>query len=320
MPARRDEIALDEPEVGAAHEHGRETRVVVGGLEACGALVEQRVRAGEVAERARDAGLVRERVADRRLARDLDERLQRVLEEELQAGPAFGRPLRISAMLSGEGIVSAQPSRARKSVDALGQQAVGAREVAEHPLGDAERVDAERLRGCEALRAGECERALEPRNGDVRLVLRHAELADELERTPLRTPIADLDGDGVALLGERHAVREGAAPEVDRRRGEQRLRAQRRPLRRRLETLREAPLRFFELDPAQPEGRQRDAETERVARLAREQRVECDAQVRRLALEPRRVPLALGERERPARVTRRRAPSSRRRRRAAARA
>src|SRR5206468_10152976 len=148
----------------------------------------------------------------------------------------------------------------------------------------AEGMDAERFGGCEALGARERERSLEPRDGDIRLVLRHAELADELKRAPLRTFVLDLHGERVALLGERHAVRERSAPEVDRRCPQQRLRAQSAPLRRRLEALREAAFRFFELEPAQPEGRQCDAETERVPRLAREERVECDAEVRRLAL------------------------------------
>ena len=46
------------------------------------ALVEQRARPGEVAAKPGDPGLVRERVADRGVARDLDERLERVLEDE----------------------------------------------------------------------------------------------------------------------------------------------------------------------------------------------------------------------------------------------
>ena len=70
--ARRDQIADDEPEVGAAHEDGGQSRLVVVGAEACGALVEQRVRPREVAAGTCDACLVRERVADRRVARDLD--------------------------------------------------------------------------------------------------------------------------------------------------------------------------------------------------------------------------------------------------------
>src|SRR5439155_25052779 len=113
--------------------------------------------------------------------------LQRVLEDELQAGAGVGAAAPdLGDAERGRDRVRASLERA-ESFDALRQQAVGAREVAEHPLGDAEGMDAERFGGCEALGARERERSLEPRDGDIRLVLRHAELADELKRAPLRT-------------------------------------------------------------------------------------------------------------------------------------
>src|SRR4051812_33438198 len=68
------QVAFDQPEVGPADEDGGQARLVLVGLEPCGALVEQRVRLREVAAGTCDACLVRERVADRRFARDLDER------------------------------------------------------------------------------------------------------------------------------------------------------------------------------------------------------------------------------------------------------
>ena len=68
-------------------------------------------------------------------------------------------------------------------------------------MGDAERVDADRLRGGEALAPRELERALEPRHRDVGRVAGDAELSQELERPPLGVRIADLGCDGVALLG-----------------------------------------------------------------------------------------------------------------------
>ena len=114
--------------------------------------------------------------------------------------------------------------------------------------------------------------------------------------------VAELRRDQAALLGARDSARKRPAAEVDRRRGEQRLGAKSRALRRSLERGGEAAVRLLELDAAQPERRERDAEPERVARLAREQRAERGAQVRRLAIEPRRVALALGELERPGRV------------------
>jgi hypothetical protein len=99
--------------------------------------------------------------------------------------------------------------------------------------------------------------------------------------------IADLERDGIALFRERHSARERAAPEVDRRRSEQRLGLQQRALRCGLERGREAALRLLELDPAQPERRQRDAEPERGFGLALEQGVERRTQVCGLAVELR---------------------------------
>ncbi len=180
--------------------------------------------------------------------------------------------------------------------------ALGALDVAADEPGDAERVDADRLRRAEPLAAGELEAAFEPEVSGAGVVHRHSELAEELHRPPLRVRVVELGGDQPALLGARDSARKRAAAHVDRRRGEQRLGAQGGALRRCLERGGEAAVRLFELDAAQPERRERDAEPERVARLACEQRTECGAQVRRLGIEPLRVALALGELERPGRM------------------
>src|SRR6185369_6086916 len=75
------DAAVGEVEVAAPREHHGPTLLVAGGLEARRALLEQVARASEVPLRPRDAGLVGEGVADGRLAGDLGERLQRVLED-----------------------------------------------------------------------------------------------------------------------------------------------------------------------------------------------------------------------------------------------
>ena len=136
----------------------------------------------------------------------------------------------------------------------------------------------------------------------ARPVHRDLEIAEKLHGPPLGVSVAELGGDQAALLGARDPARKRPAAHVDRRRGEQRFSAEGGALRRRLERRGEAAVRLLELDAAQPERRERDAEPERVARLPGEQRGERRAQVRRLGIEPLRVPLTLRELERPHRV------------------
>src|SRR4051794_17049789 len=69
LPVRRRYVSFDEGDIRASHEHGREAYVVFRCLEARTAFVEQRVCPQKVAEPTRDSGLVRQRVADGRLAR-----------------------------------------------------------------------------------------------------------------------------------------------------------------------------------------------------------------------------------------------------------
>ena len=64
----------------------------------------------------RDPSLVREDVADGGVAGDLDKGLQRVLEHDPQPGRPPGRLIRISAMLTGEGIRSGEPASAANSL------------------------------------------------------------------------------------------------------------------------------------------------------------------------------------------------------------
>src|SRR5262249_54991316 len=96
----------------------------------------------------------------------------------------------------------------------------------------------------------ELESALEPRRRDAGLVACDAELSQGLERPPLGARIADLGGDGVALLGVREPTRDCAAAHVDRRGGEERLRPKGRALRGGGGGLVEPPLRLVEVDPA----------------------------------------------------------------------
>ena len=173
-----------------------------------------------------------------------------------------------------------------------GDELVGARRDRRRSTRDAERVDADRLGRGEPLAARELERPLEPGHRDLDRVARDAELAEELQRAPLerarlRSPRRRRGSRSASAMpgGER------AAAELDRRGGEQRLGAERRPLGTCFERRGEAPLRLVELDPAQPERQQGDAEPQRIVRLAREQDVERGAQVRRLAVEPRRAAL-----------------------------
>src|SRR5581483_8890505 len=95
-----------------------------------------------------------------------------------------------------------------EEVDALVEELLRAGEVADDPVGDADRVDADRLRGGEALPPCELERLLERGHRDVGVVRRDAELAAELERAPRRAGVADLGGDRVALLGVRDPAAE----------------------------------------------------------------------------------------------------------------
>ena len=90
--ACRDRITLIELEVGTSHEHRRRPKLVIGGRESCGTLVEQLRALAEVAARADDSGLVRQGVADRGVAGELHERLQRVLEDDAQSRHASGLP------------------------------------------------------------------------------------------------------------------------------------------------------------------------------------------------------------------------------------
>ena len=103
-------------------------------------------------------------------------------------------------MLTGDGIRSGEPASAPKRSMLSRQELLGAGQIAEDPVRDAERVDADRLTGSEALTSCELERALEPRHRDVGRVARDAELSQELERSPLGVRVADLGCDGVALL------------------------------------------------------------------------------------------------------------------------
>src|SRR6266545_3694266 len=101
-------------------------------------------------------------------------------------------------------------------------------------------------------------------------------------------------------LCQRHAVRQHAAAEVDRRGGEQSLGPKSRARGSRGESLLEAPIRFAQVDPPHPERPENDTEAQRVARLAVEEGVERRAQIRRVPVEPRCVALSLRQRKRPA--------------------
>ena len=59
---------------------------------------------------------------------------------------------------------------------------------------DAERVHAGRFRGSERFPPGNLERPLEPLDRDLDVVVRQAQLAQELKRPPLGARVADLDG------------------------------------------------------------------------------------------------------------------------------
>ncbi len=127
-------------------------------------------------------------------------------------------------MLTGDVIRSGEPASARKSSMLWATSSSARARSPQDPVGDAERVDADRLRGGEALAPRELERALEPRHRDVGRVAGDAELPEELERPPLGARDRR-SRDATAWLSSAYgeAAGERAAAEVDRRRGEQRL-------------------------------------------------------------------------------------------------
>src|SRR5262249_19683173 len=89
-PAGRRKRALGQLEVRAPDEHRRLARLVTAFLEPGGALLEQGARSRGVAACAHDSSLVGEDVADGGVAGDLEERLQGVLEDDMQPRPASG--------------------------------------------------------------------------------------------------------------------------------------------------------------------------------------------------------------------------------------
>ena len=131
------------------------------------------------------------------------------------------------------------------------------------------------------------------------LLVRDPELPEELHRPPLRPRVTDLHRDCVALLRPLRATREGAGPEIQRRGGEERIGAQQSAVRSRCQRRREASLRLLEVDAAEPERPESDAEPQCIARLPGEQRVVRRTKVRCFAIEPRRITPFLGKRKRP---------------------
>ena len=163
---------------------------------------------GDVTANARDAGLVRQRVAHRRGAGDLDEGLQRVFEQVPQARSApSGWLMPDLRDVQRRGNRVGRSLERAERLDALRDELVGARQVAGDPARDAERVDADRLAGGKSLPARKLECTLEPGHRDLGRVACDPELPEELQRAPFVMRVSDLRGDGMALLGERHAGR-----------------------------------------------------------------------------------------------------------------
>ena len=87
-----------------------------------------------------------------------------------------------------------------QDLDAPADMLLGCLEVVEHPAGHAEGVDADRLPAGEPLATGELEPLLDPRHRHAGCVGGDPELAQPLERAPLRARVPEPGGEPVGLL------------------------------------------------------------------------------------------------------------------------
>ena len=167
---------------------GRQPRVVAGSREARGALVEQRARPCECRRargRSRPGSRARSSTA---ASHEISTNGCSVSSKTCRsAGPASGQARPDLGDVERRGDPSRRAARARGTRSMLSARSRSAlAQVAAHPARDAERVDADRLGGGEALAPRELERPLEPRHARRRpSSLAIAELAEELQRPPL---------------------------------------------------------------------------------------------------------------------------------------
>ena len=215
-------------------------------------------------------------------------------------------------MLSGEGTRSwdgDEPEQIAAPCEAL----LGAAGLAEKQLRGTDRVDAERLGAGRPVLGGELERPARPgrarprrrprrrrcpraagaratRSGDRRRDTAISRLSSTRALSESVRPLRKSIADAASSASARSAVGSGEPAE---RRGE-------------------APLGLDQVDPPQPERRERSAQAQGAVGVAGEKGVERRAHVRRLAVEELRVDRRLGKRQRPVRHVAPRAPASRR--------
>ena len=175
-------------------------------------------------------------------------------------------------------------------------------EVSQSPMGDAERIHAQCGRCGKAFSPREVQRLSEALDGGGGIVPRDRDAADEVECKPVRPLIADLLRDRLALDRGGLGTVEPCGPQVEGRGGQQGRGACLGSLGDGGEGLLQPPVALLEVDPAQPERPEGDAEAQCLRLVDREERVERGLEVRRLAVEPRVVALPLGEIESPVRV------------------
>ena len=298
---RRVEVSLGELQIGAAHQHGGEATVFVGGRLG---LVGELARPCELSANPGDACLVHENVAHRRPPRQLLERLEGLLEEEPRADrPPEAGPAELGDVeRRGNSLVGGdEPEQIAAPCEALLCQAG----LAEKELSGTFRVDAERLGPGRPVLGGELERPARPRQRGRAVVPGDGYVREALEPMPFDQAIADRDRDLEAFFDPGVQRIRQAAAQVDRRRRKQCLGAKRGRLRRARQGRGEAPLGLDQVDAPQPERCERSAQAQGAAGVAGEKGVERRAHVRRLAVEELRVGRRLGKGQRPVGVPRR---------------
>jgi hypothetical protein len=218
----------------------------------------------------RDLRLIREDVPDGGLARDLHERLEGVLEH-----PSRPEPGRSPAHVDDADRRRDQfgaVSEPLELVDALHDEVFDTFEVSQSQMRDAEGIHAQCGRCGKAFSPREVKRLSEALDGGGGIVPRDRDAADEVECKPVRPLIADLLRYRLALDRGGLGTVEPCGPQVEGRRRQQGRGACLGSLGDGGEGLLQPSVALLEVDPAQPERPECDAEAQCRRLVDREER------------------------------------------------